>query len=350
MPVVAELRESLMAASKVEPSLALPADASFFQQRLGEVIISRLEAQLDGWGSFNSATLAQETYERLSPVIDFLTRVRSIDEFQVLKRQLVQVIWDYHPYLKAERGERYFNHEEERVGEVVGWLGWALLGMGVFPDQEWESLLMCGQSPKSLWSAYEYDGGVNWDTGSGLGRVVDLQTAARIAEEIRRRGEVRSGFTIGKWRLGPHGGHIDLLEGAKVVLGRGGVLFCGVESQRAIQARMERSQGKGGQENDFCLPDQERLERMAAIRAVDYVVLFDPPESELVDPRGFYHQADQALKRDFWFVGTQNYHWLSTFWPTAQELGTILLWHSPKARMSNTALIKKIVAASKGGE
>lgn len=96
-----------------------------------------------------------------------------------------------------------------------------------------------------------------------------VRSAAELAGELaarRQRGE-KIVFTNGCFDI-LHPGHVELLEKAKAL---GSVLVVGVNSDRSI-----RELGKGDDRPIRSQGDRARL--LAALQAVDYVVVFDEPD------------------------------------------------------------------------
>lgn len=95
-----------------------------------------------------------------------------------------------------------------------------------------------------------------------LNKVLPLERAYAVAEELRRRGR-RLVFTNGCFDL-LHPGHTRYLAAAKAL---GDVLMVVVNSDRSVRAL------KGPARPVF--PEAERTEILAALEAVDYVTIFD---------------------------------------------------------------------------
>lgn len=93
------------------------------------------------------------------------------------------------------------------------------------------------------------------------GTVLDAKQAARVAAGLRRRGSIVV-FTNGCFDL-LHVGHVALLERAAAL---GDRLFVGVNADRSVR----RLKGPGRP----VIPLDERMEVLAALRPVDYVVPF----------------------------------------------------------------------------
>ncbi|HEV8199702.1 MAG TPA: D-glycero-beta-D-manno-heptose 1-phosphate adenylyltransferase [Candidatus Polarisedimenticolia bacterium] len=94
-----------------------------------------------------------------------------------------------------------------------------------------------------------------------IGRVVGRRAAARLAATLRRRG-ARLVFTNGVFDL-LHVGHLDLLEKARAL---GDALVVGVNSDASVR----RLKGRGRP----IVPLRERMEMLAGLKPVDYVVAF----------------------------------------------------------------------------
>lgn len=147
----------------------------------------------------------------------------------------------------------------------------------------------------------------------------------------------RSGLVMGKWRFGPHYGHIPLFEAAKAALGNG-ELIVGVESQASIWTRR-------GVDHQV-LPDEQRLAQIAALEAVDYAVLLDPNEGERQNLNGYYEGVWRQLNPDIVFIGTEDYQWRKVYEDREKRFGTLLLWQFPTAPYSTSELLSYIAGGS----
>ena len=105
----------------------------------------------------------------------------------------------------------------------------------------------------------------------GGGEILTVGRAAALASRLRRSGR-RVVFTHGCFDL-IHPGHITLLEKARSL---GDRLIVGVNSDRSVR----RLKGAGRP----IMPIAERMEILAGLRMVDYVVPFDAPTpARLID-------------------------------------------------------------------
>ncbi len=124
-------------------------------------------------------------------------------------------------------------------------------------------------------------------------RVVDVGALLRLLEPDRRSGK-RIVFTNGCFDV-LHAGHIALLEAAAA---EGDRLVVGLNSDDSVR----RLKGAGRP----VIPEDARAWQLAALRAVDYVVLFheDTPRSliEVIRPdilvKGEDYPADQIIGRE----------------------------------------------------
>ncbi len=96
----------------------------------------------------------------------------------------------------------------------------------------------------------------------GVEKILTLERAFEVVEDLKRRGK-RVVFTNGCFDL-LHPGHTRVLAEAKKL---GDVLLVAVNSDRS--ARALKGQARTIQ------PEAERAEILAAMRAVDYVTIFD---------------------------------------------------------------------------
>ena len=97
---------------------------------------------------------------------------------------------------------------------------------------------------------------------SWRGKILAPERARAAVARLRRRG-LRIVFTNGCFDL-LHTGHVSLLEGAAA---RGDALVVGVNADRSVR----RLKGPGRP----IVPLAERMELLAGLRAVDYVVPLD---------------------------------------------------------------------------
>ncbi|HDN80414.1 MAG TPA: D-glycero-beta-D-manno-heptose 1-phosphate adenylyltransferase [Chloroflexi bacterium] len=114
-----------------------------------------------------------------------------------------------------------------------------------------------------------------------MGKVISLQEATTIAQELRDKGK-KVVFTNGIFDL-LHLGHIEYLEEAK---GFGDVLFVGVnsdESTRKLKGPLRP-----------IIPQGERARIIAALSCVDYVIVFEETTA---------HRLIESLRPDVYIKG-----------------------------------------------
>jgi D-glycero-beta-D-manno-heptose 1-phosphate adenylyltransferase len=97
-----------------------------------------------------------------------------------------------------------------------------------------------------------------------MGRIADLQTV-RAAVAEARRAKQRVALANGAFDL-LHVGHVRYLEGARQ---HGDILVVAVNTDASVR----RAKGEGRP----VVPEAERAELVAALRCVDWVVIFDEP-------------------------------------------------------------------------
>ncbi len=100
-------------------------------------------------------------------------------------------------------------------------------------------------------------------THSSAGKVIGRQEAARWVRELQDRG-LRVVFTNGCFDL-IHPGHVDYLEEARTL---GDVLIVAVNTDASVR-RLDKGTGRPVN------PERDRARVLAALAAVDRVVLFD---------------------------------------------------------------------------
>jgi len=100
-------------------------------------------------------------------------------------------------------------------------------------------------------------------------KIVPRDQAGALGERLRREGR-RIAFANGCFEI-LHVGHVRFLQGAKE---QGDVLVVGVNSDRSVAGL----KGSGRP----LLPEDARAELVAALRCVDYVVVFDEPTADQI--------------------------------------------------------------------
>ncbi len=124
-------------------------------------------------------------------------------------------------------------------------------------------------------------------------RVLTLDQLKEEIEKRRSRGE-RVVFANGCFDL-LHVGHVRYLEGARSL---GHLLVVAINSDKSVR----RLKGEGRP----VMPEDERAELIAALRAVDYVTIFDDPTVERlllalkpdVHAKGTDYSVDTVPERD----------------------------------------------------
>jgi len=106
----------------------------------------------------------------------------------------------------------------------------------------------------------------------GVEKILPLDRAYEVADELKRRGK-RVVFTNGCFDL-LHPGHTRCLAEARKL---GDVLIVALNSDRSVRELK-------GPDRPI-LPEAERAEILAALEAVDYVIIFDEPTPRAVIAR-----------------------------------------------------------------
>ncbi|MBI4161230.1 MAG: D-glycero-beta-D-manno-heptose 1-phosphate adenylyltransferase [Acidobacteria bacterium] len=162
---------------------------------------------------------------------------------------------------------------------------------------------------------------------AGGGRVVSLEAAAAAAAEARRTGK-RVVFTNGCFDL-IHAGHLHCLEEARRA---GDLLIVGMNGDASVR----RLKGPGRP----LLPQEERVEVVAGLRAVDLVFLFEadtPLESILaIRPDVLVKGGDWAREE---IVGRRE----------VESWGGEVIVVPPRPGLSTTAILERIRKRSPGG-
>ncbi|HUY12797.1 MAG TPA: D-glycero-beta-D-manno-heptose 1-phosphate adenylyltransferase [Terriglobia bacterium] len=106
---------------------------------------------------------------------------------------------------------------------------------------------------------------MRYDPNSTVRKILENDQAAQTLRQLKKRNGKRIVFTNGCFDL-IHPGHAQFLAEARRL---GDCLLVAVNSDRSVRAM------KGPQRP--LLPQAERAEILAALRAVDYVTIFDEP-------------------------------------------------------------------------
>lgn len=149
--------------------------------------------------------------------------------------------------------------------------------------------------------------------------VPDRALLAQILAGLRSQGKVVV-FTNGCFDL-LHVGHVRALEDAR---GRGDFLVVGLNSDRSLKEIKGRT---------ALVPQEERAELVAALRAVDYVTFFDEPTADAIL---------EQLRPDILAKGQDYTEKTVPERATAKAVGARILIVGDKKAHSTTELIKKI--------
>jgi len=277
------------------------------------------------------------------PFTDYLTQPRSVNELQTLKRELLQIFHDQ-TNKSGLWGEEVSKTTRRRLDEIRDYLWLFTTFTEFFPCP---GMPIKEESPKSIWEMYETVGGHDFRTIDQ--KITTFDEIVAIAEKNRGHNEARVGLTAGKFRLDTHKAHRRHLERAKIALGREGLLVVGVESRASINSRVRAEQENPGIESLYCKPDQERLEAIAALEAVDYVFLMDPDSQSLCSYQAHCQYFDRVwrdINPNFFFFGSPDHELRNRFKEIGDQLGVYLFWTSETKTSDTTSLIAEIRQAT----
>ncbi len=158
-------------------------------------------------------------------------------------------------------------------------------------------------------------------------KMLTLEEAKAKAEQLRSEGKKIVSMN-GSFDL-LQAGHLDFIEEAKM---QGDVLFVGVNSDESVRG------GKGPDRP--IIPQQERMALLAAMEAVDYVVLIEGAYTE--EPQGSFIPAIKPHVH----VNGSDYgpveSWIE--WPAMQEVGAVGYKVERRPNLSTSEIIAKIKA------
>lgn len=156
-------------------------------------------------------------------------------------------------------------------------------------------------------------------------KMLSLEEAGKLAERLKSEGK-RIVTINGSFDL-LQAGHLDFIEEAKQ---QGDVLFVAVNSDKSVR-------DKKGPERPI-IPEKERMALIAALAAVDYVVLMDGVYDE--EPHGTWIPT---MKPDVHINGGDYgsaEEWIE--WPAMQAVGAVGHMVQRRPNLSTSEIIAKI--------
>lgn len=209
-----------------------------------------------------------------------------------------------------------------------------LVALRYFPRKELDTMLERRLEPEQVIADFETVDAI--PSQEVQNKILLLPDIITLAQQQRSMGG-RIGLALGKWRLGPHEEHEELLRKARLVLGRYGMLIAGVESQEAIKKR------RG--EDHFSLSDQYRAELMAEFEPVTAVFVASPTQEDMKDQESterYYQTIWSLINPDLYVYGSKNYQWRDTFAQRGRKLGVLNCWSRPDSTISTTDILNRL--------
>lgn len=278
-----------------------------------------------GWFDRNPLSLEQrlQIEETLLPLVGYLTTPKSVETFLHIRQLLFGTMTDLSSWrLNSEKLPPLPN---ESLTGLFWWLRFILPEIKVIPGAIKEELEICYHIPPR--SPYP-------EPCRPEEKIVSLKGVSERVEKCHLEDQESVALIVGKWRLGLHQEHVDLLEKARRVVGPFGLVIVGLESQRSVHQRR-------GQDH-HCLPDQTRLMQLVANQSTDLVVLLNPTSEGITDLEQYYSMVWRVIAPDFYIFGDKNYHWRPIFAQRAQTIPLLLLWAREVNTVSATSLLKDL--------
>lgn len=271
-----------------------------------------------------------------SPLAEWLSKPRSVDEFQRDKKDVLNLHgeWESNPYYWSQKllGEPY----------DLNWLTGATSERNKLWRENWGESSKCLLSLssslkillpkhfdhlkrerniisyKQMWTVLE------GDKPRESKEVIVHETLDSLTESInkyRKRtysdpGVGRIGLVIGDFRVGDHSAHGVLFKQSKLAVGNVGKLVVTTPSKRTILATSKK---------EDAWDDEERLYRLVSNRYIDDVLKLDMPEEYWEKPDIYYSNVWRAIKPDLVFIGEENHPLQKNFELRSRYFGGILL-------------------------
>jgi hypothetical protein len=222
-------------------------EASLKHQSVTEVLLTELEVEPTFFDSkvietlddilswkFNDSiplAIAEATYifNRLMPIINYITAPTSIDAFCSKKTELLQL---YHQLHESSCELKSFYDgipKEEAQWYLLHWLSIITDTMGITNEYEGAAVNVRTLAEISWMEKVEKEPGQEYQTDK---KIITLENAIETARIMKYDHRYIYTLCSGKFRLGPSSEHIDLLEKARLASGLYGKVIVAVESKK----------------------------------------------------------------------------------------------------------------------
>lgn len=289
-----------------------------------------------------------EVMAKYSPIVDWFIKPRSIESFQILKMDMYK--------LHDSRGDvtELARHLQEKiVSEDPNDFPQPYLATHywyngpIFTEQgiEWQSItnwtldianqlkiissrqisqLPFRYSPEGLWNVIEgnkvtpNNEVVNHDSLNSLVRTLENENGRR-------------GLIFGDFRVGDTTDHDQILNHAKLAVGKKGSLIVVTPTRKTILNTTQKTDSYN---------DEERLHRLRNNRNVDHLLMLDMPEGYWQTPSVFWVNVWKKVAPNLIFLGEKNHPLQPIYEAQSRHIGSLLLIDDKPVSIRSGDLLK----------
>lgn len=273
-----------------------------------------------------------ETRRLLQSELEKVFTEQSIADFINLQKDFLEEL--HRLYVHPEENHHVLTREPERFDfRKSNLLELVLLKLGVFADAQKLAAIKHKQ-PLEVWRSLHGERNIYRRISEKKCQSVD-NLIERLDQEDDQAGfQVTRGLVIGDFALGPHTEQIELFEQMREALGNSGVLTIAVASKISILATTDKTR---------ILDDDERLNRVAALEAVDLAVITDPPPKYYGNVNLWYRDFWEKVRPNICGFGAKDYFLVKELRERSMRYGGILLYRGDES-IHNQQLIDALLS------
>lgn len=264
---------------------------SFAQRRFCEIVL----------GDVMGESEKQLKINQYLPAIEWMTRPQTIDEFQKLKRDLIEIGYEYQSPYSRKTVSPILDMADEFKILLIDYLNEHL-----------------GRTDSMWW-------GVEGDTPLQTNRVNTYDTFNDLLKSIRvsrtkpwykLADTARLGLLIGDFRIGDHKEHGEIIRKAKLAVGRHGRLVVVTPTKKTILNTTDKKDS---------WDDDNRIYRLGGNRFIDDLWVADMPEELYEIPTVFWEWMYSQISPDLVFLGEANHPLQPQYERLTRRYGGVLL-------------------------
>lgn len=262
----------------------------------------------------NDAVATDRIVARYSPMAEWLTRTQTINEFTLLKRNLMNI--SASDRLTDSPDRDYWNGVRVKDAEPLNTLFDLSTMLNIVPKsheeyinkwKNWSEVIYTSLEETRNINAHRFLSHPHLDLESLLGRLKLINTIGLVG---------RRGLIIGDFRVGMHKAHIDLIARAKRAVGPSGQLIVITPSKKTILNTTSKT---------VVWDDVHRSAVLDMNLDIDQLWVADMPAKYYSDPSAYWRYVWSAIKPDFIFLGEKNHPLQPVYQIQSKYLGGILL-------------------------